>query len=138
MSNCSFFCGVLETADIWRKHLRSWIGSPSERETKDLRSEPRWMAHERVGLFLLREDGEMEQGEGNLIDRSETGARLWSSLVLSEGDRFLIVDSQGNEGEAAAAWVRPEPGGALIGARVDWVGAVLSNPERSEAELLVR
>ena len=35
------------------------------------------------------------------------------------------MDQDGREGEATAAWVRPEGDGAMIGARVAWIGRIL-------------
>lgn len=126
MSHEAFFCGLAEKAALWWNNLHD---KPTAAvPAKDLRTEPRWLAHERVGLYFLRDDGGMEQGEGNLVDRSESGVRLWSKVSVSNGQKFLIVDGLGNEGEAEAVWVQPESGGVLVGARVDWVGAVVSQP----------
>jgi len=93
----------------------------------EFRSEQRWLSHAQVGLYFLA-DGQLEEATANLVDKSDSGVRLWTSRTVQEGDCFLLLDQHGNEGEAVTAWARPDSDGTLLGARVAWVGAVLHRP----------
>lgn len=115
---------------LWEQLCR-WLTVRKD-QPEEQRREQRWLAHEPVGLFFLDSDGEIQEARGNLVDRSQSGVRLWSARKVEAGEKFLIVDSLGREGEARAVWAETQAGGTLVGARVDWVGKVL--PERNEAK----
>lgn len=114
----------LARATLWDRKPLAYRRRTREEEN---RTEPRWLSHAQVGLYFL-ENGQLADATANLVDKSESGVRLWTSRPVEPGDCFLILDDEGNEGEAVTAWARPDSEGTLLGARVSWVGAVLNRP----------
>lgn len=110
-------------------------GSPGA----DRRSEPRWLMHKEVRLFFVQGDETIAETVGNFVEQSDAGARLWTCWPARVGDRFLIVDGEGKEGEACVVWAKPESGGVLIGASVGWkaASASLHLPPREEQRIPV-
>lgn len=106
--------------------------TPSAEERGERRAEPRWLTHAEVQIYFLPSHGQVEEAVANLVNRSDSGARLWTTRPIAEGERFLIVDQEGAEGQAKAIWVEERNGGSLLGASVAWteptVGRIADNP----------
>ena len=122
LESCSRLLGLARATLLARGRI-SGI-RPAEEEN---RSEPRWLSHGQVELYFMAH-GQLTEATANLVDKSESGVRLWTSTSVKPGDCFLLMDDAGNEGEAVTAWTKLDSGGTLLGARVTWVGAVLNRP----------
>lgn len=90
------------------------------------RSEPRWLAEGVVRLYLFNSRDQLIEASADLMDQSLSGARIRTTHKIRSGDRFIIVDRDGFEGEAQAAWVDELDDCTIVGTRITWVGRVLT------------